>query len=550
MPNFVHASMASHALRHCACTAVSTNYYKPHKNMKITPKEFRKIIWVFCGISCWVYRTFQFRSTMKGIALLATLLIIMSEVKAQSLAFTNVSVVDVTEGTVLPEMTVIVTGNRITNVGKADLLEVSEETTIIDGKGKYLIPGLWDMHTHTSSIPITRNIFLPLFVANGVTGIRNMASDCFGSEQPDCTWEAFADPLPSIYEFKAWREEIEGGTLIGPKIVAGSAMLDGPGDEASTPFKPGTPEHAREHARILKERGVDFAKIYNFIPRDAYFAFAEEANRIGLPFAGHVPEGVKASEASELGQRSIEHAAWGNVAEECSAREDELRRRLHTELGSDEPQIMAVWQELIESHDVTKCAKVYETFIRNGTWVTPTLVSGEPLPEEMKLHWSEDPRLRYLPREEIKYWHNDKDESDSMVDEPDAPKLARFEREITLAQHRAGVPLLAGSDNGTVGIFPGFGLHDELEVLVATGLTEAEALRTATLEPAKYLNALEIQGTVEVGKLADLVLLNANPLDDITNTQKIEAVVANGRFFDRKSLDEILENVAREAQKN
>lgn len=465
------------------------------------------------------------------------------------LVISNANIIEVESGKILKSQDVVIKADTIAYIVDHRSITFQANETV-DGTGKYLIPGLWDMHTHTSSIPITRNIFFPLFVANGVTGIRNMKSDCFGSEQPDCISEAFADPLPSIYEFKAWREEIEVGTLIGPKIVAGSAQLDGPGDEASTPFKPGTPEHAREHARILKERGVDFAKIYNFIPRDAYFAFAEEANRIGLPFAGHVPEGVKASEASELGQRSIEHAAWGNVAEECSAREDELRRRLHTELGSDEPQIMAVWQELIESHDVTKCAKVYETFIRNGTWVTPTLVSGEPLPEEMKLHWSEDPRLRYLPREEIKYWDNDKDESDSMVDEPDAPKLARFEREITLAQHRAGVALLAGSDNGTVGIFPGFGLHDELEVLVATGLTEAEALRTATLEPAKYLNALETQGTVEVGKVADLVLLNANPLEDITNTQKIEAVVANGRFFDRKSLDEILENVAREAQKN
>ena len=238
------------------------------------------------------------------------------------------------------------------------------------------------------------------------------------------------------------------------------------------------------------------------------------------------------------------------MAEECSAIEDELRRRLRAELDSDEPDIMSVWLEMIESHDTTKCAKVYKTFVKNGTWVTPTLVSGESLPEENRLHWTEDPRLRYLPPEEIQYWDNDKDEQDSMADDPYALKLARFEREITLTQHQAGVALLAGSDNGTVGVFPGFGLHDELEVLVATGLTPAEALRTATLEPAKYLNALETQGTVDIGKVADLVLLNANPLDNITNTQKIEAVLANGRYFDRKSLDEILENVARKAKKN
>ena len=466
------------------------------------------------------------------------------------LLISNTNIIDIDSGKILKSQDVVIKADTIVYIVDHGSIAIQTNETV-DGTGKYLIPGLWDMHTHTSSIPITRDIFFPLFVANGVTGIRNMASDCFDSAKFNCIREGFADPYPSIFEFNSWKKEIKAGKLIGPKIVAGSAQLNGPQPgEPSSPSRPGTPEHAREHANLIQERGVDLAKIYNFIPRDAYFAFAEEANRIGLPFAGHVPEGVKASEASELGQRSIEHAAWGSVAEECSSREDEVRQRLHAELQSNEPDIMSVWLELIESHDTIKCAALYETFIRNGTWITPTLVSGEPLPEENRLHWTEDPRLRYLPQEEIQYWDNYKDEPDSMVDEPDGPKLARFERKITLAQHRAGVPLLAGSDNGTVGVFPGFGLHDELEVLVTTGLTPADALRTATLEPAKFLNALETQGTIEVGKLADLVLLKANPLEDITNTQKIEAVVANGRYFDRKSLDEILEKVAREAKKN
>lgn len=466
------------------------------------------------------------------------------------LVISNANVIDVVSGKILKSQDVVIKADTIVYIVDHRSIAITANETV-DGTGKYLIPGLWDMHTHTSSIPITRDIFFPLFVANGVTGIRNMASDCFDSAKFNCIREGFVDPYPSIFEFNSWKEEIEAGKLIGPKIVAGSAQLNGPSPgESSSPSRPGTPEHAREHANLIQERGVDFAKIYNFISRDAYFAFAEEANQIGLPFAGHVPEWLKASEVSDLGQRSIEHAAWGNVAEECSSREEEVRQRLHAELQSDESDIMSVWLEMMESHDTTKCAKVYKTFVKNGTWVTPTLASGESLPEEFKLHWSEDPRLRYLPREEIQYWDNYKYEFDSMVDDPLAPKLARFEREITLAQHRAGVSLLAGSDNGTVGIFPGFGLHDELEVLVATGLTPAEALRTATLEPAKYLNALETQGTIEVGKVADLVLLKANPLEDISNTQKIGAVVANGRYFDRKSLDEILENVAREARKN
>ncbi len=517
--------------------------------MNITPKELKDIISESCVVFLRGYRTLRPSSTMKRIALLAALLITMGNARAQSLAFTNVSVVDVTEGIVRPEMTVIVTGDSITGVGKADLLEVPAGATIIDGRGKYLIPGLWDMHTHTSSIPITRDIFFPLFIANGVTGIRNMKTDCFESEQPDCINEGFADPLPSIYDIKTWRKEIQAGTLIGPRIVAGSAMLDGTGPgEQSTPFKPATAEHARQHVRILKERGVDFAKIYNFIPREAYFAFTDEANQLGLQFAGHVPEGVRASEASEAGQRSIEHAGFTNVGEECSAREDEIRRRLREELESDEPQIIPIWLDIVESYDAAKCAKVFETLVRNGTWITPTLVAGERLPSEIEFSWREDPRLRYLPREERELWSDGEEELDAMGEHEQT--LAHFEREVTLAQHRAGVPLLAGSDAGTTGVFAGFGLHDELEVLVAAGLTDAEALRTATLEPARYLEAVDTQGTVDVGKVADLVLLSANPLENIANTQKIEVVVARGRFFDRKALDEILENVARAAQKD
>jgi hypothetical protein len=489
---------------------------------------------------------------MKRIVLLLTALLLPAgAAAAQSLAFTDVTVIDVTNGSLSSGQTVLVEGNRIVAVGPVAEVAVPDGAEVVDASDAYLIPGLWDMHTHTSSIPITRDIFFPLFIANGVTGIRNMKTDCFESEQPDCFDEGFADPLPSIYDIKTWREEIQAGTLIGPRIVAGSAMLDGPGpDEQSTPFKPGTAEHARQHARILKERGVDFAKIYNFIPRDAYFAFADEANRLGLPFAGHVPEGVRASEASEAGQRSIEHAVFTNVGEECSANEDEIRRRLRAEFESKEPQIIPIWLDIAESYDAVKCAKVFDTFIKNGTWYTPTLVCAARLPGEIEFSWREDPRLRYMPREEREFWSKMDEELDEILGgnpEQHQP-LVRIQREVTLAIHRAGVPLLAGSDAGATGVFAGFGLHDELEVLVAIGLTEAEALRTATLEPARYLDAVDTQGTVEVGKVADLVLLEANPLEDITNTQRIRAVVADGRYFDREALDELLKGVELAAQ--
>lgn len=484
---------------------------------------------------------------MKNLSIILLLLLgACAKTPTAELAIRGVTIVDVTDGSLSSGQTVLVEGNRIVAVGPVAEVAVPDDAEVVDATDGYLIPGLWDMHAHTSSIPITRDIFFPLFIANGVTGIRNMAADCFESEQPDCIQEGFADPYPSIYDFKAWREEIQAGTLIGPRIVSGSYYLDGPDpEEQSTPFKPGNAEHAREHARILDERGVDFAKIYNFIPREAYFAFTDEANRIGLPFAGHVPEGVRASEASEAGQRSIEHAGFTNVGEECSAREDEIRRRIRAEFESEEPEILPIWLDIVESHDAGKCAKVFDTFVRNGTWIAPTLVAGGRLPSEIKFHWSEDPRLRYLPREERELWSNMEEDSDAIGTNTEQQEpLVHFQRDVTLAMHRAGVPLLAGSDAGTTGVIAGFGLHGELEVLVAIGLTEAEALRTATLEPARYLAAVDTLGTVEVGKLADLVLLDANPLDDIRNTQKIRAVVANGRLLRRADLENLLAEVA------
>jgi hypothetical protein len=438
-----------------------------------------------------------------------------AQMPTADLAIRGVTIVDVSDGSLSPGQTVLVEGDRIVAVGPVAEVAVPDDAEVVDAPDGYLIPGLWDMHAHTLSIPIARDILFPLFIANGVTGIRTMKTDCFEAEQPGCFEEGFTDPIPSIYDIKTWREEIEAGTLIGPRIVAGSDMLDGPGpDEQSTPFKPGTAEHARQHARILKERGVDFAKIYNFIPRDAYFAFTDEANRLGLPFAGHVPEGVRASEVSEAGQRSIEHAGFTNVAEECSAREDEVRRRLRAEIESQEPQIVPIWLDMVESYDAAKCAKVFETLVRNETWVTPTmLASGIADSQQIRDGWREDPRLRYLPREARDFPSRsyEYEELDAMAGDPEQQQLlVNFGREVTLAMHRAGVPLLAGSD--AVGVVtPGFALHEELEVLVAIGLTEAEALRTATFEPARYLDAADTQGTVEVGKVADLVLLSANP---------------------------------------
>ena len=472
-----------------------------------------------------------------------SLLFAAGAVAAQPIAFTGVHVVDVAAGVTRAEQTVVVDGGWIAAAGPSAEVAIPDGATRIDGRGQYLIPGLWEMHAHTSSDRITREVVYPLFVANGVTGIRNMNGDCFESGAKACF------PLHApIGKARVRRGEVVAGTLVGPREVDGSTHADGPPrGQPSSVQAAGTPEHARAFVRLEKERGVDFIKPYDGIPREAYFALADEAKRLGLPLAGHVPVAVRASEASDAGQRSIEHVGGGNVLEECSAREGELRPRVVAELASEEPDVVPLMALMMESHDAEKCAALFTRLVANGTWVAPTLRVA-PLPGEPGGDWMDDPRLRYVPREEREFFVVLEQTTEAILSDAEtvAP-YARWIREITGRMHRAGVRLLAGSDAGSPGILWGFSLHEELELLVAAGLSPAAALRAATLGPAEYFGWTDSLGTVEAGKEADLVLLAANPLEAISNTQKISAVVARGRLFDRPALDAMLADAERRA---
>ena len=472
---------------------------------------------------------------------LLVLFAVLPAAAQEPLAITDVAVVDVADGSLHLGQTVVVAGDRIAAVGAAGEVEVPDDATVIDASEQYLIPGLWDMHVHTSSDPITREVLYPLFVAHGVTGVRNMRADCFETGAGAC--ESLDSPIARERER---RREVEAGTLVGPRAVAGSAFANGPGPGGvSTVQGAGTAEHARAFVRLAAERGADFVKVYDLVPREAYFALADEADRLGIPFAGHVPLAVRASEASDAGQRSVEHVGAGNVLEECSAREGDLRPRVIAELGTEEPEMLPLMLAMVESYDAEKCAALFARFAENGTWVTPTLMVSR-LPNEVGPGWREDPRLRYVPREERELFAAMEAAYEAVLGGGRSTEpYVRWVRRVTREMGRAGVPLLAGSDAGDPGIFWGSSLHEELGLLVEAGLTAAEALRTATLNPARYLGRTDDLGTVEVGKLADLVLLEANPLEDIENTQRIRAVVTDGRYFDRADLDALLEGAAR-----
>jgi imidazolonepropionase-like amidohydrolase len=311
-------------------------------------------------------------------------------------------------------------------------------------------------------------------------------------------------------------------------------MLDGPQPRFPSSIAIKTPEDGRRAVDDLKKRGADFIKLQSLIPRKAVFAIADEARKQGISFVGHVPDSVRASEASNAGQKSFEHLI--GIFESSSPLEDQFLKGPKTQ------------GQFLATYDPKRAVELFALLAKNHTWQCPTLVweRGGNLIDQTD--FAHDTRARYVPA----YWKDVtwKRFTEQIVHEFNTDDLAtrkRFvekELEIVNAMHRAGIPFLAGTDTPPgVYILPGFSLHEELQRFVAAGFTTMEALQTATLNPAKFLGMEDRLGTIEKGKLADLVLLDANPLDDIRNTQSIAAVIVNGRYLPRAELDKILAGV-------
>jgi imidazolonepropionase-like amidohydrolase len=442
------------------------------------------------------------------------------------LVFTHVTVIDATGAPAQPDMTVVIRGDRIAELGKSGTVQAPDGAQVVDATGKFLIPGLWDMHVHW----LHQN-YLPLFIANGVTGIRIM----------------WGDPM-----HHQWRQGIEKGAVLGPRLSIASAIVDGP-----KPIWPGSigVKDAAEGRQVViqsKQEGADFIKVYSRLPRDTYLAIADEAKKQGIPFAGHVPGAVSAAEASDAGQKSIEH--FTNVLESCSTREEELRTR-GQEAWSNLPEgrafpsratLRAIIRETLETFSPDKANALFARFARNHTWQCPTLTVLRNIAslDDPKMH--SDPRVKYMPPGFTGGWNpandfrfKDRTAEDYELGRSTYKKLT----ELVVPMRRAGVEFLAGTDVLNPYCFPGFSLHDELELFVQAGLSPMEALQTATLNPARFLGKEKDLGTVEKGKIADLLLLDANPLDDIGNSRKIDAVVVGGKLFPKAEIQKMLADV-------
>lgn len=426
------------------------------------------------------------------------------------LAFTNVTIIDTTGKRLGQRATVITSGDRITEIGEADKVRIPAGAQTIDGTGKYLMPGLWDMHMHLSMVS---DLALPLLIANGVTGVCDMGGD--------------------LNEIDKWREQIKTGTRLGPRIIRAGPVVDGPRkEEGPHRLTVNNAAEARQTVDSLKKRGVDFLKVYHFLSRDSYFALADEAKKQGISFAGHIPNGVSPREASDAGQRSLEHTA---VLLQALIALEKKEGRTQKQLTEDALDKLAGEEG----------SALFQVMTRNGTWHTPTLVVARSFLLRTEMAAKPDDRRKYMAALTREHWEKYNPVPQNVSPEDMAGRKKALEKmfEIVGKIGRAGVSILAGTDPPTRDVFPGFSLHDELGLLVRAGLTPLEAIQAATLNAAKCLGLSDSHGTIEKGRVADLVLLEADPLEAIANTQKIAGVVVAGKYFDRPALDEMLHKV-------
>jgi imidazolonepropionase-like amidohydrolase len=459
--------------------------------------------------------------------LLLTLFVVTSFSSAEPsshLAITHVSVIDATGRAPQVDQTVLIDGGRITAVGSTATIKVPKTARVVDATGKFLVPGFWDMHVHLAGINAdptwSKQVLLPLLLANGVTGVRDMGGD--------------------LDALLAWQRDIESGVLLGPHIVASGPFLAASGKK--TPEQ--DPVHNAEEARAavvdLKKRGANFIKIITMPSRDAFFAVADESKKQNIPFVGHLPFEIGVIEASDAGMHSIEHLLYSAFALSFSSKETELRPRL---VLAEKNGDAAAWEQIAHEADATyspeKATALIQTLKKNGTWVTPTLASLDITAHPG--NWNtDDPLLAFVPPAMAKQWRESFNDAEMKQRAAWLGRQASNDWKLTGELHRAGVPLLVGSDSLDPFVFPGDSFHHELAELVRAGFTPMDALQAATHGAALFLGREKEFGTIETGRVADLVVLSANPVENIANTRKVWAVIRNGGYYDRASLDTLL----------
>ena len=454
------------------------------------------------------------------------------------LAVVDVNVVDVVKGETRGHQTVLIANGRIAAAGPSDAVSIPAQAIRIPGEGRYLIPGLWDMHIHLRSNQVNPHVplveenaaLLDLFLPNGVVGVREMGGD-------------LAD---SVFR---WRDEIRSGKRIGPRILTAGRKIDQEPPSWTGSLGVKTPEAAREAVRQLKQCGADFIKVYfSDIPPEVLSAVVEEAHRNGLKVIGHLANNLSLRTALDIGQDGIEHAQFLIAAKPGDY--EQLSREGAARKGT--PLAMVPGERtarLLYLQDAKEEERIYQAMAQKQVWVTPTLTVSTRVRQELgERDFESDDRKRFLFPAIWESWDpklGRRKPAPADTREIVAESLQRSQKAM-LAAYKAGVPMLAGTDCGVNNnyMIPGWSLHEELENLVKAGLTPMEALRMATIDAARWRGVDATEGTVEKGKTADLVLLRSNPLEAIGHTRELESVFAGGKYYSRSDLDAMLRQAA------
>lgn len=436
-----------------------------------------------------------------------------------NLIIQDVTIVDVKTGKLTPKQSIVITGNKITRIDDSVDIDVPDDARIIKATGKYVIPGLWDMHVHMEHF---MDSAVPLLLANGVTGVREMGT--------------------SLNHVKLTQNMHNKGTLMPRIVYSGKVANTFPNEEApGHHFNLKTEAEARKAVQLLKQHKVDHVKMYTNISDKLYAVVLDEAKKQKLPVAGHLPLTIRADKASNDGMRSFEHLHGMHIA--TASQKSGLFNQFVKEVATgalDRDHLRYYDYEIKAAayYSAGDSQKLYETFKQNETYQVPTMVTmtsvNKPTPDQ---------RIKYVAPSIQKQWLTGIKRTQSNKREVKLlNQMVQINSDLIRKMNQAGVPIMAGSDATYMmpNLYYGFSLHEELQLLVKAGLSPLQALQSATINPARYLDNEENQGTVEEGKLADLVILDANPLTDIHNTTRIHAVVMNGHLLDQTKIKSMI----------
>jgi len=474
---------------------------------------------------------------MKRLFLLCLVLVVVvagfsqPSAKKFTLVITNLNIVDITTGKVVRNRLLAISGDTIKAVDDTKMVAKYKADRYFDGMGQYAMPGLWDMHVHFrggDSLIGANKALLPLFLASGVTTVR----ECGG------------DMTPSVM---AWRKATALGELAGPRIFTSGPKLDGPGAVWAGSLPVTTPAEISTALDSLQKIGVDFVKIYDSkISHDAYLEIIRQAKKRGMKVTGHMPFTVELKEAAGLGMDGSEHLYY--VFKACSSKEDSITDLIRQQEHTAHPiGLFAALPSLYKTYDSAKAKKLFTWLAEKHFTITPTLFITKTLVEIKETDHSKDSMLAYIDpgiqttyQGRVRSARRQSDEGTQFTKKYDALCAS-----LVPQMFAAGVNIVAGSDCGASNsfVYPGTSLHEEIKLLVASGLTPAEGLKTATANGAKFLGVGDFFGGLTVGKCSDLVLLGGNPLEDINAIDRIGVVVAGGRLYTREELNKMLAGV-------